>query len=424
MGSDQKICVIGLGKAGLPLACTIADSGLDVVGLDVNKEYVDRISRMENPIPEEPGVQEILDKCIGNNFTVMSDSDSVDLVECRVHIVIVPLFIDEETKQCDFSILERAFSGLARRVKKGDLVVLETTVPPKTTETFVKKLLEDGSGLVAGVDFSLAYSPERIMTGYSISRYKEFPKVVGGLTEGCGNRAFDVYSKFCNKVERVKDCRTAELVKVAEGVYRDVNIGLANELYVAAEKLGVDYWQVRDKANHAFCNLHEPGIVGGHCIPVYSWFLINNPELDMGVVKTARLLSDSMAKYYAEKVDKIISSSGNEIDKNSIKVAVIGLSYREGVKEKAYSGSFLMIKALKQKGYEVYGLDPYYNLDEVKSVFGVEPVALNGIAEMDAIVLLNKLDEYKEELMVVKDKVVDAKNILVDKVSIGEVKND
>lgn len=406
MNNSNGICVIGLGKAGLPLACTIADSGLEVVGLDVNKEYVDKISRKENPIPEEPGVQEILDKCIGNNFTVVSDPDSVDVKECGVHIVIVPLFIDEETKQCDFSILENAFSGLAGRLKKNDLVVLETTVPPKTTETFVRKLLEDGSGLVAGVDFNLAYSPERIMTGYSISRYKEFPKVVGGFTLGCGDKAFDVYSKFCNKVEKVKDCKTAELVKVAEGVYRDVNIGLANELFKAAEKLGVDYWQVRDKANHAFCNLHEPGIVGGHCIPVYSWFLINNPELKMNVTKTSRLLSDDMANYYAEKVDKITNGTG--------KVAVIGLSYREGVKEKAYSGSFLMIKALKEKGYGVYGLDPYYSVDEVKCVFGVEPVSLDGIGEMDAVVLLNKLDEYKEKLILMKDKVVDAKNILND----------
>jgi UDP-N-acetyl-D-mannosaminuronic acid dehydrogenase len=416
MSNCQGICVIGLGKAGLPLACTIADSGQEVVGLDVNKEYVDRISRKENPILEEPGVQEILDKCIGNNFTVVSDPDSVDVKECGVHIVIVPLFIDEETKQCDFSILEGAFSDLAKRLKKGDLVVLETTVPPKTTEIFVKKLLEDGSGLVAGVDFNLAYSPERIMTGYSISRYKEFPKVVGGLTEQCGQAAFDVYSKFCGRVEKVKDCRTAELVKVAEGIYRDVNIGLANELYVAAEKLGVDYWQVRDKANHAFCNLHEPGIVGGHCIPVYSWFLINNPELKMDVTKTSRLLSDNMANYYAEKASTIING------KENAKVAVIGLSYREGVKEKAYSGSFLMIKALRQKGYEVYGLDPYYDVDEIRNVFGVEPVALDDMGEMDAVVLLNKLDEYKEKLVLMKDKVVDTKNILVDDVNIEGVK--
>jgi len=412
MNDCQGICVIGLGKAGLPLACTIADSGLSVVGLDVNKEYVDRILRKENPIPEEPGVQEILDKCIENNFTVVFDPDSAEVKNCCVHIVIVPLFIDEETKQCDFSILEGAFSGLAKRLKKGDLVVLETTVPPKTTETFVKKLLEDGSGLVAGVDFALAYSPERIMTGYSISRYKEFPKVVGGLTDSCGRMALDVYSKFCSRVEKVKDCRTAELVKVAEGVYRDVNIGLANELYVAAEKLGVDYWQVRDKANHAFCNLHEPGIVGGHCIPVYSWFLINNPELKMNVTKTSRLLSDDMANYYAEKVDSIVS--GKCIDGKG-KVAVLGLSYREGVKEKAYSGSFLMIKALMEKGYEVYGLDPYYGFDEVRKVFGVESIALDNIGEMDAVVLLNKLDEYKEKLILMKDRVVDAKNVLAGK---------
>lgn len=396
----MKIQVIGLGKAGLPLACVIADSGLDVIGVDINNEHLEKIRNKQNPIPEEPGVQEILDSKIGQNFNLSSDP-VIAAKECNVHIVIVPLFINDQ-KKCDFSILENAFKNLAKGLKKGDLVVLETTVPPMTTETFVKDTLER-HGLKAGVDFYLAYSPERIMTGYSISRYKEFPKIVGGLTQECTEKAFEVYSKFCTKVEKVKDCRTAELIKIAEGVYRDVNIGLANELYKAAEKLRVDYWELKDKANHNFCNLHEPGIVGGHCIPVYSWFLINNPDLNTDLMKTARLMSDDMANYYADKVNKITEKG---------KVAVLGLSYREGVKEKAYSGSFLMINALKQKGYDVYGLDPFYDKNETKEIFNVEPIAIENIGEMDAVVLLNKLTEYKEDLIKIKNKVVDVKKVL------------
>ena len=393
-----KICVVGLGKAGLPLACTIADSGLDVLGVDVSEERVEELFAKRNPIPEEPGVQGILDKTIGNNFNVSSDP-ILAAKECDFHIVIVPLFIDDDKKP-DFSILKSAFTNVGKGLKKGDTVVLETTVPPGTTESLIKDILESESGLKAGSDFYLAYSPERIMTGYSISRYKEFPKVVGGLTDECGDKALEVYSKFCSKVEKVSSAKTAELIKVAEGVYRDVNIGLANELFKICEKEGVDFFEMKEKANHAFCNIHNPGIVGGHCIPVYPWFLINNDKLETDIMKTSRLLSDDMANYYADKLD------------GKKKVAVVGLSYREGVKEKVYSGAFLMIKALKDKGHEVYGLDPMYNEKETQEIFDVPYVKIEDVGKMDGIVLLNKIEEYKEALMIVKDKVVDVKAML------------
>jgi len=394
----MKIAVVGLGKAGLPLACTIADSGLNILGVDVSEERVKELSEKKNPIPEEPGVQEVLDKTIGKNFNVTSDP-LLAAKECDFHIVIVPLFIDDDKKP-DFSILQSAFTNVGKGLKKGDVVVLETTAPPGTTESLIKDILESESGLKAGVDFYLAYSPERIMTGYSISRYKEFPKVVGGLTDECGNKALEVYSKFCTKAQKVSNAKTAELIKVAEGVYRDVNIGLANELYKISEKLDVDFFEMKEKANHAFCNIHDPGIVGGHCIPVYPWFLINNNELKTNVMKTSRLLSDDMANYYADKLN------------GAKKVAVAGLSYREGVKEKAYSGAFLMIKALKDKGHEVYGLDPMYDEEETQEIFDVPYVKIEDVGNMDGIVLLNKIGEYKEVLMSMKDKVVDVKNIL------------
>ena len=393
-----KICVVGLGKAGLPLACTIADSGLDVLGVDVSEERVEELFAKRNPIPEEPGVQGILDKTIGNNFNVSSDP-ILAAKECDFHIVIVPLFIDDDKKP-DFSILKSAFTNVGKGLKKGDTVVLETTVPPGTTESLIKDILESESGLKAGSDFYLAYSPERIMTGYSISRYKEFPKVVGGLTDECGDKALEVYSKFCSKVEKVSSAKTAELIKVAEGVYRDVNIGLANELFKICEKEGIDFFEMKEKANHAFCNIHNPGIVGGHCIPVYPWFLINNDKLETDIMKTSRLLSDDMANYYADKLD------------GKKKVAVVGLSYREGVKEKVYSGAFLMIKALKDKGHEVYGLDPMYDEKETQEIFDVPYVKVEDITNMDGIILLNKIEEYKEALMIVKDKVVDVKAML------------
>jgi len=395
----MKISVTGLGKAGLPLAAVIADAGIEVLGIDLDSKKVDRINKGVNPIDEEPGLKELIKKHGGKSLKATTDSVNA-VKESYAHIVIVPLFIDDRKKP-DFSILKNAFESLSKGLKKNDVVVLETTVPVGTTENLVKNILEKGSGLKAGMGFYLAYSPERIMTGYSISRYKEFPKVIGGVNKESTDKAFDVYKKFANPV-KVSNSRTAELVKVSEGIYRDVNIALANELLKAAEKYDVDFWEMRKAANHQFCNIHEPGNVGGHCIPVYPWFLIN--EMEVPLIKKAREVNDDMINYYYKKIENIIGK------KKNAKIGIIGLSYREGVKEKAYSRSIAMISLLKSKGHEVYGLDPLYSKDETEKEFRANYIG--NLDKMDAIILMNKEPSYKAKLMQIKDKVVDVKRVL------------
>jgi UDP-N-acetyl-D-mannosaminuronic acid dehydrogenase len=395
----MKISVIGLGKAGLPLAAVIADSGIEVLGVDLDKKRVDMINKGINPLEEEPGLKELIKKYGGKTFN--ATNDAIDAAKrCAAHIVIVPLFIGENKKP-DFSILKNAFESLSKGLKKNDVVVLETTVVVGTTENLVKEILEKGSGLKAGIDFYLAYSPERIMTGYSISRYREFPKLIGGINKESTEKAFQVYKKFSNPV-RVSSSRTAELAKISEGIYRDVNIALANELLKVCERYDIDFWEMRKAAQHEFCNIHEPGNVGGHCIPVYPWFLIN--ELDVPLIKTARILNDDMVNYYIKKIENIIGKKSNG------KVGIIGLSYREGVKEKAYSRSTALISLLKKKGYAVYGLDPLYTKDEIKKEFDAD--YLEDFKKMDAIILMNKETQYRTKLMPIKDKVVDVKNVI------------
>ena len=394
----MKISVIGLGKAGLPLAAVIADAGIKVTGVDIDNKKTDMINNGINPIPEENGLSALVKKHGGKNLSATSDS-ILAAKQSTVHIVIVPLFIDSKKKP-DFSIMRKALESLGKGIKKNDLVVLETTVPPATTENFVKNVLEKESSMKAGKDFYLAYSPERIMTGYSISRYREFPKLVGGINKESTEKAFEVYSKFAKPV-RVSSCRTAELAKVAEGVYRDVNIALANELLKVSEHYNVDFWEMRDAARHQYCNILEPGNVGGHCIPVYPWFLIN--EMEVPLINTARTINDEMINYYAKKVGRI----------GGKKVGVLGLSYREGVKEKAYSRSLDFISLLKKKGYDVYALDPLYSKEETEREFNAK--FLEDISKMDVIVLMNRESGYKEILSKIKSKVVDVKNMLGEK---------
>lgn len=396
----MKISVVGLGKAGLPLAAVIADSDIEVIGLDIDQTKIETLKRKENPIPEEKGLKEIIEKRVNNNFEVTSNPKYA-ITKANTHIVIVPLFIDD-AKKADFSILEKAFSDIGKYLKKGDLVVLETTVPVGTTENLIKKILEEESGLTCGKEFYLAYSPERIMTGYSISRYKEFPKIVGGVDEESTNKAFETYSKFCNKVEKVKDAKTAELIKISEGIYRDVNIAIANELLKVCDHYGIDFWEMKEKTNHQFCNIHEPGSVGGHCIPVYPWFLIN--ELNVPLIQASRKINDDILEFYLSKVKEI---------KKSGKVGIIGLSYRNGVKEKAYTRSIPFIKLLKEEGYEVYGLDPLYTKEEIKNEFNVD--IIETFEDLDVIVIFNKLSEYNNEIQKYTEKIIDIKNSLGEK---------
>jgi len=395
----MEISVIGLGKAGLPLAAVIADAGIEVLGVDLDRKKVDMLNKGINPIEEEPGLKELIKKHGGKKLK--ATTDAVDAAkQCNVHIIIVPLFIDE-SKKPDFSIIKKALEALSEGLKKNDIVVLETTVPIETTENLVKNTLEKSSKLKAGIDFYLAYSPERIMTGYSISRYREFPKVVGGINKESTEKAFEVYKKFSKPI-RVSNARTAELAKVAEGVYRDVNIALANELYGVAEHYNVDFWEMKEAAKHEYCNILEPGNVGGHCIPVYPWFLIN--EMEVPLIKTARALNDGMVNYYFGKIKDIVGKKLNA------KIGIIGLSYREGVKEKAYSRSIAMISLLKKNGYDAYGLDPLYSKEEIENNFNVK--YLNNFGKMDSIIVMNKLPEYRNKLIKIRNRVVDVKNTL------------
>lgn len=176
---------------------------------------------------------------------------------------------------------------MGRILKKGDLVVLETTFPPGTTSGRVRKRLCEASGLAEG-DFYLAYSPERIMTGYSISRLREFPKVIGGTDEKSGLVAYQLYRQFISNLHLVSSASVAEMIKVMEGCYRDVNIALANELYKICQDLDIDFFEAREMACHQFCHIHLPSTgVGGHCIPVYPWFLIKEMEKEKNSINAA-----------------------------------------------------------------------------------------------------------------------------------------
>ena len=364
----MNFAVIGLGKAGLPLAAVIAEKGINVVGVDVDKKRCEMINNGTNPLHEEPGLDELIKKHGGKNL--LATAEYVGAKGCTFFIVIVPLFVDSN-QQPDFCILESAFRSIGKILKRGDCVVLETTVPPKTTETLVKGWLEEESGLAFGA-FQLAYSPERIMTGYSISRFSEFPKVIGGVDKESGNLAFRGYKKFIKNLQQVSSARVAEFIKVIEGCYRDTNIALANELFKIACELKIDFYEAKEHANHKYCHIHVPSTgVGGHCIPVYPWFLVKEMEkvekFDfVKLLRASRELNDGMIEYWAERiVDGCV-----KIDKplGKIKICIKGITFRQGVKELYHSRNLALARHLLLKGFNVFVCDEMYTKTEIEQL--------------------------------------------------------
>ena len=364
----MKVAVIGLGRAGLPLAAVIADSGFEVVGVDIDERKCEMINRGINPIPEEAGLDELIKKHASKNLVATQRYD--DAADCNMFVVIVPLLIDENYNP-DFRILENAFRNVGRILKRGDLVVLETTVPPMTTELLAKRWLEEESGLKLG-EFYLAYSPERIMTGYSISRLKEFPKVIGGVDKESGIKAFEVYKKFIPNLHLVSSARVAEFIKLMEGCYRDVNIALANELFKIANELGVDFYEAREYANHEYCHIHQPSTgVGGHCIPVYPWFLIKEMERRgkfsyTELLRTARKLNDEMVNYWAEKI--VLECMKINKPLNKVKICIKEITFRKGVKELYHSRNLALAKFLMEKGLNVFVYDEMFSKEEIEKL--------------------------------------------------------
>lgn len=344
------VSVIGLGRAGLPLACVMADAGIEVVGVDTNPALVADINAGINPYPDEPGLD------VDGVYAVS------ECVPADVFVIVVPVGLTPDN-EADFTFLEEACRNVGEVLQKDNLVVVETTVPVGTTATEVRGWLEDASGLMLG-DFYLAHSPERIMSGMAVSRLRNFPKVVGGVTIDSGIKAHRFYSMFIPDVRLAPDAKTAEFTKIAEGCYRDANVALANELYIAAHTYGIEYDKAASLANHEYCHLHRPGIgVGGHCISTYGHFLISDARLDRPLfIESARVLNDSMIHYW---VTRLLFEINYDSD---VALVISGVSYRRGVKSVANSRSIPLYNALTDFGVDVYVNDVLYSKQEIESL--------------------------------------------------------
>ena len=377
----MRIAVVALGKIGLPLAVQFASKGHEVIGVDVNPRTVELVSEGKEPFPGEAHLAEKLAELVpaGRLRATTDYSEAIPGVDAVV--VVVPLFVNDETWQPDFGWMDEATKSLAAHLTPGTIVSYETTLPVGTLRGRFKPMIEQISGLEEGRDFTLIFSPERVLTGRVFADLRRYPKLVGGLSEDGTRRGIALYQQLLdfdvredlpkpNGVWDMGSAEAAEMAKLAETTYRDVNIGLANQFAVYADKIGVDVQRVIDACNsQPYSHIHRPGIaVGGHCIPVYPRLYLST-DPDASVVRTARSFNATMPQYVVDRAKEILG------DLTGLRVVVLGASYRGKVKETAFSGVFPTVDALRAAGAQVLVQDPMYTDEELEG-FGWQPYHL------------------------------------------------
>jgi UDP-N-acetyl-D-mannosaminuronic acid dehydrogenase len=377
---EIPVAVYGLGKLGLPVAATLAEASGNVIGADVDPEVVREIQAGRSHVDGEPGLDELVAEQVDAGALRAVQDPAAAADAASVHVIVVPTVLDDEDEP-DLAALIAATSSIAAGLDPGDLVLLESTVPPGTTEGMLEPSLAAASGLDAS-EFGVAFCPERISSGRALEDIREaYPKIVGGTDPAATEAAATIYEHVTdNDVIECTDATTAEAVKVFAGVYRDVNIALANEFARYADEIGVDVGEVTEAANTVpVTNVLEPGVgVGGHCIPVYPHFLTKPHDVDGPVIPAARALNDEMPAYAVDRVADELAVDG--VDLGDATVVLFGLAYRGDVAEIRNSPAIAIAELLAQYGTEVLAIDPVLDEDAIDHV----PVASVSLAEAAA----------------------------------------
>jgi UDP-N-acetyl-D-mannosaminuronic acid dehydrogenase len=392
--NDVTVSVFGLGKMGLPLAAVLADRGATVIGVDIDPEVVSAVENGESPISNEPGLPDLVASYGGGRLSATTDAGAA-VSKADIHILLVPTVVDDDHEPILDPVLSAA-ECIRAGVSAGDLVVLESTVPPGTTdELLVPAVTPDDRELAPGTDFGVAYCPERTSSGQVIEDLTQsYPKIVGGVDAASTQAAAAFYRAFNEPgVIETRSTTEAEAVKVFEGVYRDVNIALANELAKACEQWGIDAHEVFDAANtQPYCNIHDPGVgVGGHCIPVYPHF-VTNQYAETPLIEAARAVNMSMPGHIVDRLDEKLAANG--VDLAGASVLVLGITYRPGVEEFRYAPALDVIDLLLDAGADVSAHDPLLDSETIAESGAMpveDPTAANGI---DGIVLATGHQEY------------------------------
>jgi len=385
----NTVCIVGLGYVGLPAATIFASKGLNVIGVDVDKNKVEAVNNGRCYI-KEPGLAALLHDVVSKGL-LKATADTVEAVkQCDAVIIAVPTPVREGV--ADLSYLRDALEAVKKGLRRGMLVVIESTIPPRTTISFAKPLLEE-SRLKVEKDFYLAHAPERIAPGRAIEELLNVPRIVGGAGPRSTEKAIELYSKV-NPNLYPTDATTAEFVKLVENTFRDLNIAFANLLALMAEKLGIDVYEAIRLANtHPRVNIHMPGAgVGGPCLTKDPYMLVSIFKEFWGtqLIELARRINEYMPRHTVEIIERALSDAGLSLE--GARIAVFGAAYKGGVDDTRESPAKYIVKELLEKGARVVVYDPY-----TKESFGAERADTleDAVKDTDVLVIVTDHPEFK-----------------------------
>lgn len=401
----NRICVLGLGYIGLPTGSMFALAGKDVIGVDPNPR-VQAALRSKQVSIEEPELQTLVAAAINSGrLQVQTRPAPAD-----AFIIAVPTPLDPRTNRADLSYVEQAAREVAPLLRRGNLVVLESTVPPGTTRDVLAPILAE-SGLSPGRDLHVAHCPERVLPGRILVELEQNDRLVGGLTPACADRAADLYAAFVKGTIMRTNATTAEMVKVMENTFRDVNVALANEFALVAERIGVDVWEAIQLANHhPRVSVLRPGPgVGGHCIAVDPWFLVGAAPDIARLIRASRQVNDAMPDHVLDRLSGLASPPAN--------VALLGVTYKAEVDDVRESPALRVAQLAVERGYTVRLCDPHVKLDTPGLPAPLLPIE-QALRDADAVALLvdhrafDELDVDLAAALVRRKRILDARNAL------------
>ena len=374
----SKICVLGQGYIGLPTALLFANNGHEVVGIDVNKRVVDTLKAGKMPF-EEKGFQELLDGAIAKK----AFRAEALVEEANAFLVAVPTPFDSEMRMADLKYVVSACEMIVPHLKKGNLVIIESTIPPKTCDKQVKQILEK-STLKMCEDFYVSHCPERAIPGNTLHEMVYNDRVIGGVDDKSTQLTADLYSSFVKGNLHLTTSTTAEMIKLMENTFRDVNIALANEFAQIADDYGIDVWKAIEIANkHPRVNILKPGPgVGGHCIAIDPWFLTENAN-NSSLIMMSRQINDSMPQYVLKMVKEMVVGIENPT------ITVFGVAYKGDIADTRATPAKKFIKLAENEGYKVY--DPFVK-EWSYPILGLE----EAVEGSDCIVVLTDHSEFRE----------------------------
>ena len=418
----KKLVVIGMGYVGIPATALFADTGdFNVVGIQRKSDRsgwkIDFLNQGLSPFPDnEPGMSKLIERVVKEKKTFRVTDDFNEIKDADYILIDVQTPVETDHKP-RYESLKLVSKQTGKLMKKGAVVCIESTVAPGTTENMVKPILENAASMKAGKDFNLAFSYERVMVGRLLHNIKQYPRVVGGLTEECTRKAVDLYCKIVEAPVVSTDSMTAEVAKTVENAYRDVNIAFANEVALMSESLGVNVFEVRELVNNLpndpsnpaanpVRNMHMPGAgVGGHCLPKDSWLLKYGVDnygrfpVESKVIIGARLVNDYMPIHMTELTLKALKEAN--VNPEEAKITILGYAFLENSDDTRNTPAAPLVKELKNRGVKnIIIHDPFVRTEDIPEV---ERDLNKALECSDCVCIVTKHDVYEK---ILDDKVI------------------